>query len=165
MNGSSLVGFVVAIIVLVGVTAIFFKVVDRVAKDALLATIAKIAVGCLVLVVFVLAIAGVLGFGGGGVSVSPMGVIIFAVGVLVLLLVLFIVDLFLTWLATQMSLGAGLVEAIRYVVTVLALIALLLVAGNALLSGSVDWGNALGFHRAHAALDTPEQDRDLGVAR
>lgn len=158
MNGASLVGFLVSIIVLFGVGAIFFKTVDGVAKNPLLATIAKIAIGCLILVVFVLAVAGVLGFGGGGSSVSAYGVIIFAVGVLVLLAVMYLIDLFLNWLAPQMGLAAPVVEAIRFIISVIAVIALLLVAGDALLSGSVRWPLSFGSHSQPTA-----QDRDLGA--
>jgi hypothetical protein len=158
MNGASLVGFLVSIIVLFGVGAIFFKTVDGVAKNPLLATIAKIAIGCLILVVFVLAVAGVLGFGGGGASVSPWGVIVFAVGVLVLLVVMYVIDLFLNWLAPQMGLAAPVVEAIRFIISVIAVIALLLVAGVALLSGSVRWPLSFGSHSQPTA-----QDRDLGA--
>jgi hypothetical protein len=94
----------------------------------------KIVIGCLILIAFVLAIAGVLGFG-GGVTASPESIIIFAVGVLVLVAVLYLVDLFLGWLAANMGLGAPIVEAIRFIITVVALIALILIAGSALIGG------------------------------
>jgi hypothetical protein len=156
MTGGSLVGFFVSIIALFVVGAIFFKTVDGVAKNPLLATIAKIAIGGLILIAFVLAVAGVLGFGGNA-GVNPSGIIIFAVGVLVLLVVMYIIDLFLNWLAPQMGLAGPVVEAIRFIVSVIAVIALLLVAGDALLSGSVRW--PLSFGGSHSA---PPQDRDLG---
>lgn len=162
MNGSSLLGFLISIVVLFCVGAIFFKTVDGIAKNALLATIAKIAVGGLILIVFILAVAGVLGFGGAGASVGPWGVIIFAVGVLVLLVVMYIIDLFLNWLAPQMGLAGPVVDAIRYIVTVIAIIALLLVAGSALLSGSVNWPAAHLFSGNSHAQPTA-QDRDLGA--
>ncbi len=136
MNGSGLLGFLISIVVLFGVGAIFFKTVDGIAKNALLATIAKIAIGCLILIVFILAVASVLGFSGPGVSVGPWGIIVFAVGVLVLLVVMYIIDLVLNWLAPQMGLAAPVVEAVRFIVSVIAVIALLLVAGDALLGGS-----------------------------
>jgi hypothetical protein len=158
MTGAALMAFFVSIIVLFGVGTIFFIAVDGVAKNPMLAKIAKVAVGCLILIVFIMAVANVLGMGGGGPSVSPWGVIIFAVGVLVLLVVMYIIDLFLNWLAPAMGLAAPVVEAVRYVVTVIAIIALLLVAGDALLSGSVRWPLM-----SHASNDrTPAQDRDLG---
>src|SRR6202451_802989 len=134
MNGSSLLGFIITSIVLFAVGAIFFLTIDTVAKNPFLAKIAKIVIGCLILIAFVLAIAGVLGFG-GGVSASPESIVIFAVGVLVLIVVLYLVELFLGWLAANMGIGQPIVDAIRFVITVVALIALILVAGSALIGG------------------------------
>lgn len=135
MSGSSLLGFLVSLIALFGVGAIFFLTIDGIAKDALLAKIAKIAVGCCILIAFVLAIAAVLGFGGTAISITPYSIIVFAVGVLVVLLVIYIVDRILAWLGPAMGLGPPVVEIVHYVVTAVALIALLLVAGDALLGG------------------------------
>jgi hypothetical protein len=134
MNGSSLLGFIVTLIVLFAVGAIFFLTIDAVAKNPLLAKIAKIVIGCLILIAFVLAVAGVLGFG-GGVSATPGSIVVFAVAVLVLIVVLYLVELFLGWLAANMGIGAPIVEAIRFVITAVALIALILVAGTALIGG------------------------------
>lgn len=134
MNGSGLLGFLITLIVLFAVGAIFFLTIDSVAKNALLAKIAKIVVGCLVLIAFIIAVAGVLGFG-GGLSAGPQGIVIFAVGVLVLIVVLYLVELFLGWLASNMGLSPPVVEAIRFVITAVAIIALIMVAGTALIGG------------------------------
>jgi hypothetical protein len=134
MNGSSLLGFIIALIVLFAIGAIFFLTIDQVAKNPFLAKIAKIVIGCLILIAFVLAVAGVLGFG-GGLSASPYSIVVFAVGVLVLIVVLYLVDLFLSWLGPAMGLGAGIVEAVRFVITAVAIIALILIAGSALIGG------------------------------
>lgn len=135
MSGSGLLGFSISIIVLFGVGAIFFLTIDRVAKDAFLATIAKIAVGCLFLIAFIMAVANVLGFGGGAFSTSPMGVIIFAIGVLILVAVLYLVDLVLDWIGKNMGIAGEVVTVIKFIISVMALVALLYLAGNALLSG------------------------------
>jgi hypothetical protein len=145
MSGSGLVGFIVSLIVLFAVGAIFFLTIDAVAKNALLARIAKIIIGCLILIAFVLAVAGVLGFG-GGLTASPESIVIFGVGVLVLIVVLYLVDLFLNWLGPNMGLGAGIVDAIRFVITAVALIALILIAGDALIGGAVLGGGGTGLH-------------------
>ena len=140
MNGGGLLGFIIVLIVLFAIGAIFFLTIDYVAKNALLAKIAKIVVGCLILIAFVIAIAGVLGFG-GGLGASPGSIVVFAVAVLVLIVVLYLIDLFLGWLAANMGLGAPIVEAIRFVITAVAIIALVLVAGNALIGGGMSLGN------------------------
>jgi hypothetical protein len=146
MNGSSLLGFLISIIVLFAIGFIFFLTIDRVAKDPFLAKIAKVVIGCLILIAFVLAVAGVLGFGGAGLAASPESIVIFAVGVLVLIVVLYLVDLFLNWLAANMGIGAPIVEAIRFIITVVALIALILIAGDALIGGGTGLGLGRPFH-------------------
>lgn len=147
MNGSALLSFFITLIVLFAVGAIFFLTIDKVVKDPWLAKIAKIVIGCLILIAFVLAVAGVLGMG-GGLSASPYAIVVFAVGVLVLVVVLYLVDLFLGWLAGNMGLAAPVIEAVRFVITVVALIALILIAGDALIGGSIGGGggNLLPFH-------------------
>jgi hypothetical protein len=153
MNGSSLLGFIISLIMLFAIGAIFFLTIDQVAKNAFLAKIAKIVVGCLILIAFVLAVAGVLGFGGGGVAASPQSIVIFAVGVLVLVVVLYIVDLFLNWLAANMGISPPVVEAVRFIITVVALIALILVAGTALIGGGASGSFPfLGGGQRHGAL-------------
>jgi hypothetical protein len=156
MNGSSLLGFIISLIVLFAVGAIFFITIDRVAKDGFLAKIAKIVIGCLILIAFVLAIAGVLGFGGGGLAASPQSIVTFAVAVLVLVVVLYLVELFLGWLAANMGIGAPIVDAIRFVITVVALIALILVAGSALIGGGSNYLSFRGFER-HGSLQLPDR--------
>lgn len=154
MNGSSLIGFLISLIVLVAIGAIFFLVIDKVAKDPFLAKIAKIVIGCLILIGLILAFAGVLGLG-GGLTASPYSIVVFGVAVLVLLLVLYLVDMFLTWLGPQMGMSAGIVEAVRYVITVIALIALIYVAGTALIGGGFNWrGESFRLDR-HSGLGRP----------
>jgi hypothetical protein len=131
---SGLIAFIISIILLLGVGAIFFITIDGIAKDALLAKIAKIAVGCCLLIAFILAVAAALGFGGSAFSATPQGIITFAVGVLILIAVLYIVDMVLRWIGSAMGVGEPIVTAIRYIITVVALICLLLLAASALLS-------------------------------
>jgi hypothetical protein len=132
---SGLIAFIVSMILLLGVGAIFFITIDGIAKDALLAKIAKIAVGCCLLIAFILSVAAALGFGGTAFTATPQGIIVFAVGVLVLIAVLYVVDLILGWIGTAIGMGEPIVTAIRYIITVIALIFLLLLAASALLGG------------------------------
>src|SRR5262245_51144859 len=73
MTGSGLINFVVNIIAILAAGGIFFVSIDRVAPDAFFAKIAKIAIGALLLIALVVAIAAVFGFA-GGITVSPLGV-------------------------------------------------------------------------------------------
>ena len=165
MSGGGLLGFLITIIVLFAVGAIFFLTIDRVAKDAFLAKIAKIVVGCLILIAFIIAIAGVLGFGGGGVSASPESIVIFAVAVLVLIVVLFLIDLFLGWLAANMGLSPPVVQAINFVITVVALIALILVAGDALIGGGAHVGLPFRGFQQHGSLQQNTARQTAGLVR
>ena len=151
MNGSSLLGFIISLIVLFAVGAIFFLTIDKVAREPFLAKIAKIVIGCLILIAFVMAIAGVLGFGGGGLTASPQAIVMFAVAVLVLIVVLYLVEWFLNWLAANMGISTPIVDAIRFIITVIAIIALILVAGSALIGGGAGYMPFRGFER-HSAL-------------
>lgn len=91
-----------------------------------------------------------------GLAAAPESIVVFAVGVLVLIVVLYLVDLFLGWLAANMGIGAPIVEAIRFIITVVALIALILIAGGALIGG----GGNLGRFRL-GQIDRPAIQRAI----
>src|SRR4029077_9138822 len=133
ITGSALIDFVIALIVICGTGALFFLTIDRVAPDALLNKIAKIAIGIVLAVVILLAVKSLLFGGGGGPVVSAGGIIGFAIGVIVILVLLFLIDMVLKWLGTQM--GDWLISIIRYLVFAVALIALLVLADRTLFSG------------------------------
>jgi len=130
MSGSGLVQFVVNIIALLAAGGIFFIAIDKVAPDAFFAKIAKIAIGALLLIALVLVIAAVFGLA-GGVTMSPLGVVWFAVAVIVAVVVLYIVNLVLDWVASNMG-GGPWVTPVKYVLGAIVLIALLLAAANTL---------------------------------
>jgi len=133
MTGSALMDFLITIVVVLGIGALFFVTIDRLAPDALLNKIAKIAVGVVLAVVLLLAVKGVL-FGGGAMVASASGVIGFAIGVVVIIVVLFLVDKALGYLLGMI--GQTAVDIIRYVIFAVALIALLIVADQSLFGGS-----------------------------
>src|SRR5262245_6144768 len=138
MTGAGLLDFLIFLIVLAGVIWIFFLVIPKVSPDPLFTTIAQVAVGIGALVAFVIAIAGVLGFGGGlHVNISALALITFAAAVIVGRLVLYVLNLFLDWLAGQAPPIAPFVGAIKYIVGGLVLIALMVIAGQALFGGGL----------------------------
>ena len=61
--------------------------------------IAKIAIGCLLLIAFIVTIAAILGVGGAGVAISPVGIVWFAVAVIVSVVVLYVINLIVDWLS------------------------------------------------------------------
>jgi hypothetical protein len=129
MSGSGLVSFVVNIIAILAAGGIFFISIDKVAPDAFFAKIAKIAIGALLLIALVVTVAAVFGLA-GGLSVSPLGIVWFAVAVIVAVVILYIINLVLDWLGTQM--GGPWVTPVKYVLGAIVLIGLLIAAANLL---------------------------------
>ncbi len=136
MTGSALFDFLISLVVLGLIAALFFVVIGRISPDETFARIARIAVGGVILVLALLAIKAVL-FGGGGVfAMGPRGLLTFALGAIVVLLVLFIINLVLDKFGAMAGI-ADWTSVIKYVIAAIALIALLVLAGDALLGGGV----------------------------
>jgi hypothetical protein len=130
MSGSGLVQFLVNLIALLAAGGIFFLAIDRVAPDAFFARIAKIAVGALLLIAVIVTIAAVFGLA-SGVTISPLGVIWFAVAVIVAVVILYIINLVIDWISANMGAGPWAVP-VKYILGAVVLIGLLLVAANTL---------------------------------
>jgi hypothetical protein len=128
MSGSGLVQFLINIVALLGAGAIFFLSIDKVAPDAFFAKIAKIAIGVMLLIALIVTVAAVFGLA-TGVTVSPLGIVWFAVAVIVAIVVLYILNLVLDWVATQMGAGPW-VPPVKYVLGAIVLIGLLIAAAN-----------------------------------
>lgn len=137
MSGSGLIDFVITLVVLVGTGALFFIAIDKAAPDPTLNKIGKIAVGVVLAVVLLLAVKVVL-FGGAGVVLTGSGIIGFAIGVIVILVILYLVDLLLTWLGEQVN--ATIAAAIKYLVFAVVLIALLVLADKSFFGGRYVYG-------------------------
>jgi hypothetical protein len=130
MSGSGLVQFLVNLIALLAAGGIFFVSIDKVSPDAFFAKVAKIAIGALLLIALVVTIAAVFGLA-SGVTVSPIGIVWFAVAVIVAVVVLYIVQLVVDWIATQAGEGTW-VAPVKYVLGAIVLIGLLIAAANLL---------------------------------
>lgn len=130
MSGSGLVQFVVNIIALLAAGGIFFISIDRVAPDEFFARVAKIAIGALLLIALVVTIAAVFGLA-SGVTVSPLGIVWFAVAVIVAIVILYVINLIIDWIGTQMGSGPW-AAPVKYVLGAIVLIGLLVAAANLL---------------------------------
>jgi hypothetical protein len=130
MSGSGLVQFLVNIIALLAAGGIFFISIDKVAPDEFFAKIAKIAIGALLLIALIVTIAAVFGLA-SGVTVSPLGIIWFAVAVIVAVVILYVINLIVDWIATNMGAGPW-AATIKYVLGAIVLIGLLVAAANLL---------------------------------
>jgi len=138
MTGSGLIQFLINIIALAAAGGIFFIAIDKVAPDAFFARIAKIAIGALLLIAVIFTIAAVFGLS-AGVTISPLGVVWFAVAVIVAVVVLYIINLMIDWIGGQMGSGPWVVP-VKYVLGAIVLIGLLGAAANLLFGVSAGGG-------------------------
>lgn len=137
MTGSALFDFLISIVVLGIIGALFFAVIDKIAPDPTFRKIARIAVGGVLIVVFLFSIKAVLFGGAGGIAMTPMSLISFAIGAIVVIVVLYLIDAALTYFGGEAGIGP-FINAIKYVIGAIALIALLVLFANAIGGGGMD---------------------------
>jgi hypothetical protein len=149
---SGLVGFVINIVALLAGGAIFFLSIDKVAPDAFFAKIGKIAVGALLIIALVITVASIFGYA-GGLAIAPLGVIYFAIAVIIAVAVLYIINLVIDWIATNMGMGGGWVVPVKYILGVIVLVGLLIAAVDLLFGAK-----ALPFRTGAASSITVASD-------
>lgn len=132
MTGSGLFDFLITLIVLIATGVMFFLVIDRAAPDATMNKVAKIAVGVVFTVVILLAIKSLL-FGGGAAALSAGGLITFAIGIIIILVLLYLLDVAIGFIAD--FIGATLAGIIKVVVFAIILIALLVLVDKTMMGG------------------------------
>lgn len=147
MTGSALMDFLIAVVGLCLVVGLFFLAIDKIAPDEFFKKVARWAVGGVALIAFLLAIKGVLFGGAGMIAVTPIGLIQFAIALLVVMVVLFLVYMVVDYIAPD-----PFKVPVKYVVGAIALIALLVVAQQVLFGGGINMQN-LGVRRG--ALELP----------
>jgi hypothetical protein len=150
MSGSGLVQFLVNIIALLAAGGIFFISIDKVAPDEFFARVAKIAIGALLLIALIVTIAAVFGLA-GGITVSPVGIVWFAVAVIVAVVILYVINLVVEWIASNMGVGP-FAATIKYVLGAIVLIGLLVAAANLLFGYKIGGMNMRGERTMLAEL-------------
>jgi hypothetical protein len=133
MSGSGLVQFLINIVAILGAGGIFFASIDKVAPDEFFGRIAKIAIGALLIIALIVAVAAIFGFA-TGVTVSPIGVVWFAVAVIVAVVVLYIINLVIEWIGRQTVRegSPAWVVPVKYILGAIVLIGLLVAAADLL---------------------------------
>jgi len=137
------INFLIAVVGLAIIVGMIFLALDRIAKDAFLKQIGKIAVGgCAVLILLIDLRATFLGGGTAGV-ISPSALIEFAIGVIVLIAAFYLIDMAVAaWLPQWAA-------VINYILSVLMLVLLLVLAEQALFGGGLGFiPNSGNFPRA-----------------
>lgn len=140
MTGSGLFDFLIACVGLALVVFLFFLAIDKIGPDEFFKKVAKVAIGGVALIAFLVAAKGVLFGGGGGLAVTPFGIIQFAIGLLVAMVVVYLLYLLIDFF------GVPFKDPIKYVVGAVVLIALLVLAGQVLFGG-VNYLNIGGGNR------------------
>jgi len=145
MTGSGLVDFLIGLIVLCAVVVMVFKAIEFVSPDARFTLIARWAIGVVAVIALLVAVKGVL-FGGAmaGSSLSGSQLIDFAIGLIVLMVVVWLIYTALDYMAPSPPINV----AVKYVVGALFLIALLVLAKQVLFGGGIQ----LGSFRQHSEI-------------
>ena len=150
--------FLIAVIGLCLIVALFYLAIDKLAPDPFMNKVARWTVGGIALIVFLLAVKAVLFGGGGALAVTPWGILQFAIGLLVLIVVLYLVYMVIDYLAPP-----PFAAPVKFVIGALALIALLVLAGQVLFGGGLGNFNSPAL-RQHTSQIEPLQPYPAGPA-
>jgi hypothetical protein len=152
--GRALIDFLITLVGLIFVGAMIFMAIDFISTDERFKKIGKFAVGGIIVILFLFAIKGVL-FGGGTAMITPLAMLYFAIAVIVILVVWFLIDWFLGWAATFFPPIGQFMQVIKFVVGAVVLVAILISAADLLLGGGT------GAGRIFSNMEPPPQNRDL----
>jgi hypothetical protein len=144
MTGAALVDFLIAVICLCCIVGMIFYAIPYMSKDPTFQHIAKLAVGVVALLAFLVAVKGVLFGGGGAMAVTPVNLIEFAIGLIVIMVVVFIINWVIGYFGVPFS------EPAQFVIGATALIALLIIAERALFGGGIGLSS---FHLKQGAIE------------
>ena len=167
INLSAVFNFFIILVELCVIGALIFAALDFIATDERFKRIAKIAVGGVLVVLFMFAVKAVFSGGEGGMNMTPLGFLYFAVGVILVLLVWYVIDAVLGWIAaTWAPFLAPALGIIRFVLAGLMLVVILLIAANVLFGASL--GGApfrFGELQHHGALQRNANWASTGSVR
>jgi hypothetical protein len=148
INLGGVFNFFIILVELCVIGAMIFAALEFIATDPRFKQIAKIAVGGVLVVLFLFAVRAVFVGGSGGMNLTPLGFLYFAIGVILALLVWYVIDAMLGWIAanwfTPMAPALGI---IRFVIAGLMLVVILLIAANVLFGASLG-GNLISSRPA-----------------
>src|ERR1700688_41594 len=142
MNLDSVFKFFIILVELFVIGALIFAAIEFIATDLRFKKIAKIAVGGVLVVLFLFAIEAVFtGGGGAAMNLTPLGFLYFAIGVILTLIVWYVIDAVLGYAAANWLPGISPALAIiRFVLAGLVLVVILLIAADVLFGASVIGG-------------------------
>jgi hypothetical protein len=136
MNLPGLLNFLINVVGLIIVVALILVALDILGAmfNAAVKQIARYAILGAALLAFLIYVAGLLGAGGGALlHVTPASIIEFAIGLIVLVILLKIIEAVVRWLSPD----ATVLEIINTVVGGIAIIVILVLAEKALFGGGL----------------------------
>jgi hypothetical protein len=146
MSGAGLLEFIIAVICLCAIVGMTFFAIPYMSKDITFQKIAKFAVGTVGLLLFIAAVSKVLfGVGAAGLMITPSALLYFAIALLVIMVVVFIINWVIAFFQVPFT------EPLQFVIGAVALIALLAFAASVL------FGGGIGNMRLHGSLSSYSQ--------
>lgn len=154
--GAALFNFAITFVGLCIVGYIIFLVLDAMEVDARFKNIAKAAVGGCLALAILMSLGGVFGFGpGGGFTISPVAIIYFAATSIGLLAVWWVV---VNWILPAAARFfppiAPLIDGLKFIISVVILIVLLLAGATLLFGGQLGLASPFRFgdQQRHGSL-------------
>jgi hypothetical protein len=144
INLSGVFNFFIILVEICVIGALIFAAIEFIATDERFKRIAKIAVGGVLLVLFLFACRDVFVGGTSGTNLTPLGFLWFAIGVILVLIVWYVIDALLGWVAAYWfpPLG-GALTIVRFVIAGLMLVVILIIAANVLFGAQMAGGTNL----------------------
>lgn len=143
INLGAVFNFFIILIELCVIGALIFVALDFISTDERFKKIAKIAVGGVLVILFLFAVKAVLTGGAGGVNMTPLGFLYFAIGVILVLIVWYVIDAFLGYIAANWAPWiAPALALIRFVLAGIVLVVILLIAADVLFGAAALSGGA-----------------------
>ena len=149
INLSGVFNFFIILIELIVIGAMIFMAMDFISTDERFKKIAKLAVGGVLFVLFAFAVRAVFVGGAGGMNLTPLGFLYFAVAVILVLIIWYVIDAALGYIAAKwFPVIAPALAIIRFVLAGLMLVVILLIAADVLFGASLTGGATfrLGAH-------------------
>jgi hypothetical protein len=139
-TGSALIDFLISVIGLIGIFYMIYVALDGIVPDARMKQIARIALGIAGAILALLMIKAVLFGGAGGPTITPAQVIEFAIAIIVIYAVFYILNLLIDWISLP-----ALAPILKYVLAAIILIAMLIAAEKALFGGGLGFISSASF--------------------
>jgi hypothetical protein len=143
INLSAVFTFFIILVELLIIGALIFTAIDFISTDERFKKIGKIAVGGVLFILFLFAVRAVFSGVTGVMNLTPIGFLYFAVGVILVLIVWYVIDALVGYLAaTWIPMLSPALGMIRFVLAGLMLVVILLIAADVLFGAAALSGGA-----------------------